>query len=388
MYQKTTLFLGLVLLLCSSTSFITAQQTLPVIQANSLLVDIRDGDSFNPEAWTIVPDVSPDVYTSNSVGKTVTFYTDLDSISYVLDKDQAFDFIILVNGKDSALTRIAYEPSKLDILRASGPYAETTTDLDIPPFTYQDASAEPLRSLREKYNLDSIAGNGNDVSKMLNLMRWVHNTVEHDGGKSNPATMNADYMITTCGEKQGTLNCRGLGIVLNECFLAMGIPSRFVTCKPKDPNDYDCHVINMAFSYDLDKWLWMDPTQNGYIMDEHGELLGISEVRDRLLEGGALILNPDANWNYRSTTYKGWYLDYYMAKNLYWFSTPLHSTYDLETHDKEKHQAYLELLPTGFGEEADRQLEQSFDSGMKRTTYITNNAALFWAKPEQKKVRR
>ena len=364
-----------------------AQNSLPVIRANSLSVNIQDGEYYSEGDWTIVPEAKPDVYTTSSAGKMVTFYTDLDSISYKVTKDGVFDFVILVNGKDSAFTQIIYEKSTLDVLKEAGPYVKASTDENIPKFTYQSADAEPLRRLRETYKLDSIAGEGNDVSKMLNLMRWVHNSIEHNGNKGNPSVKNAEDLMKTCSNQQGTLNCRGLGIVLNEVYLAMGMPSRFVTCSPKDTADFDCHVINMVFSYDLDKWLWMDPTQNSYIMSETGELLAIEEVRDRLINGGTLIVNPDANWNYRGTTDKPWYLDYYMAKNLYWFSSPLHSTYDYETNDGAKEQAYLELYPSGFLPDTKRKLVQTYRSGMKRTTYVTNNDSIFWAKPEKTQLR-
>jgi hypothetical protein len=52
-------------------------------------------------------------------------------------------------------------------------------------------------------------------------------------------------------------------------------------------------------------------------MNEKGKLLGIAEVRQRLIENKPLILNPEANWNHRSSITKEEYLYYYMAKNLY-----------------------------------------------------------------------
>lgn len=55
--------------------------------------------------------------------------------------------------------------------------------------------------------------------------------------------------------------------MLNECYLAMGFKSRFITCMPKVMIN-DCHVINAVYSNTLDKWLWMDPTFNAYVTDE------------------------------------------------------------------------------------------------------------------------
>ena len=96
----------------------------------------------------------------------------------------------------------------------------------------------------------------------------------------------------------------------------MGYQSHFVTCLPKDTTDSDCHVINVVYAPSLRKWVWMDPTNDAYVMNEQGTLLGIEEVRARLLDGRPLLLNPDANWNHRQSATKEQYLYSYMAKNL------------------------------------------------------------------------
>ena len=44
----------------------------------------------------------------------------------------------------------------------------------------------------------------------------------------------------------------------------------------------------------------MDPTFNAYVKDEHGNLLSIAEVRERLITDQPLYLNEDANWNNKS----------------------------------------------------------------------------------------
>jgi hypothetical protein len=71
----------------------------------------------------------------------------------------------------------------------------------------------------------------------------------------NPAVKNAMSMIAVCKRDNRGLNCRGLATVLNECYLAMGFKSRFVTCLPKDSLniDPDCHVINAVYSNTLKK---------------------------------------------------------------------------------------------------------------------------------------
>lgn len=357
-------------------------QNLPIINANSKIVDIKEGSILKKGAWNIMPEYKPDVFTSNKLGETVTFYTDIDSISVKIQTDLVFDFIILLNGKDSAYTQIKYEPTYLEKLKMAKDY-QKETEIDIPKFTYQDASDSNLVALRNGFNLDSIAGTGNEVSQILSLLHWIHDLVPHDGNHNNPIVKNAMSMINVCKTDERGLNCRGLAIVLNECYLAMGFKSRFMTCMPKDSIFQDCHVINSVYSNDLQKWIWVDPTHDAYVMDEKGELLGLGEVREKLIKDEMVILNPDANWNNKHSTVKDYYLLEYMAKNLYRFSCVLHNQYDIETFQKGKQIEYVELIPLDGLNQTPKISKKHFKkSNVTFKTYKTNDPNIFWAKPE------
>lgn len=364
--------------------FLVAQNTLPIIKANSIEVNIQDGDTFKKTAWNISPTINPDIFTSSSKNKTVTFYTDIDSISVALKQDTKFDFVILLNDSIKAHTQIKYAPSFLETLKGAGEFKADTRE--IPEFTYQEASNPNLVALRKEFNLDAIAGTGNEVSKILNLLHWIHRVIPHDGNSTNPQILNAMSLLTVCKKDNRGLNCRGLATVLNECYLALGIKSRFITCLPKDPNDTECHVINMVYSNDLQKWLWIDPTNDAYVMNEKGELLSIEEVRQRLIADEPLILNPEANWNFKSSTVKDYYLYNYMAKNLYRFECPINSEYDSETGQKGKIIKYLQLIPMDYPEQnpgkttyLNKSNETAFES------YKTNNPEQFWKAPKLEK---
>jgi len=84
--------------------------------------------------------------------------------------------------------------------------------------------------------------------------------------------------------------------------LSMGIPARYVTCMPAAPNDSECHVINTVWSSQLQKWLYIDPTMDAWIMDENGTMLSIAEVRERLINDQPLVLCETANWKCDTTT--------------------------------------------------------------------------------------
>jgi len=357
-----------------------AQQKLPVIKASDKMVGIRNDQGFKAKAWSISPEQKPDVYKTTS--KKVTFYTNLDSITIKVKPGKAQDFYILLNGKDSALTRVAYDTSYLDKLKLAKQY-NAKDQRTVPTFTYQDATTPELVKLRETYNLDSIAGEGSEVSQMINLMHWVHRIIRHDGNSDNPESKNAAGIITICQQEKRGVNCRMMATVLNECYLAMGFKSRYITCMPKELVFNDCHVINMVYSTELKKWLWMDPTFDAYVMDEKGILLGVEEVRQRLIDSRTLILNPDANWNFEDSQTREYYLEIYMAKNLYRLECPIYSKYDNETEVKGKEIEYIQLLPLdGLNQSPQKQKQTNQEAGVTYTSYITNNPAFFWTKPE------
>lgn len=258
----------------------------------------------------------------------------------------------------------------------------------LPRFTYQPATDPLLVRLRKEFNLDSIAGGGNEVSKLINVMHWVHNTVPHDGQhESGIKAINAYEIATVSRAKKVGVSCGELATVLNECYLAQGFKSRKIYCFPKDSlrTDYDSHVINVVYAPSLKKWVWMDPTNDAYVMNEKGELLSIEEVRSRLISGEPLIVNPDANWNRRSSTTKDYYLYHYMAKNLYRFYGPVESKYDVETRGGEKTVTYMHFYPEGYGRFAGAPARtETYNKELKTTfiNYSTHNPAAFWQAPE------
>ncbi len=352
-----------------------------IIKANSNIVDIRDGENFYKNAWRINPEIKPDIYTTSSKGKYVTFYTDIDSIIVKITPKTKFDFIILLNDSIKAVTQIKYVPSYLDILKQAEKY-NPLDNRPIPTFEYQDKNDTNLVLLRKELNLDSIAGSGSEELKIINLLHWIHYLIPHDGNHENPIVRNAMSMIIECKKDNRGLNCRGLATVLNECYLSLGIKSRFVTCMPKDSIFNDCHVINMVYLEDKKKWIWIDPTNNAYVMNENGDLLSIQEVRERLISNKPLILNPDANWNNKISISKESYLYDYMAKNLYRLECPLRSEYNFETQENGKELSYVQLLPLdAYQQKPDKEQEKVEKTGTTFITFKTNNPSIFWQKP-------
>jgi hypothetical protein len=252
----------------------------------------------------------------------------------------------------------------------------------IPVFTYQSYKAPELVALRKRFKLDSIAGKGNEAAKAINILHWVHNTVNHDGQhESGIKLINANEIVSVATTKKIGVSCGELSTVLNECYLAMGWKARKVYCFPKDSlkTDYDSHVINTVYLPSKNKWIWVDPTNNAYVTDENGQLLSIQEVRVRLITNKPLAVNTDANWNNRSKVIKSEYLDRYMAKNLYMMYSPLKSEYDYQTPGKNKTIIYVNLLPLDYfvqTPEVSTNIRKETNTTIE--WYRTNNPDTFW----------
>lgn len=271
----------------------------------------------------------------------------------------------------ACMARITEYGDYVQKLKKASPYREGTAPKE-GGFRYMAPNDSDLVFLRQHYKLDSIAGSGDELSKIKNLLSWVHNIVPHDGSSANPQERNAYAMIELCRKENRGVNCRMMAQILAEVYLSMGFKARFVTCLPRDYVS-DCHVINAVYSCTLDKWVWVDPTFEAYVTDEHGTMLSIAEVRARLRSGEELRLNEDANWNHRSKQTKEYYLDSYMAKNLYYLTCMEESRYNAEMWEEGRAYRYYALMPS---EELDLESDSVGTSEIR-----TADEAWFWQSP-------
>ena len=280
--------------------------------------------------------------------KTFEYYTD-----HVIDSEE----IRLTNiNRDSDLDAIRQEPrfkACMERLTKWGDYKQKLKDAKqyhsglVPDgfkFRYAAPNDPDLVKIREHFKLDSVAGTGDEISKIKNLLHWVHEIVPHDGSSYNPKVKNTIAMVELCKKENRGVNCRMMAQMLTEVYLAMGFKARFVTCLPKDYVS-DCHVITTVYSNTLNKWLWVDPTFDAYVMDENGTMLSIAEVRERLREDKPLQLNDYANWNHKSKQTKEYYIDHYMAKNLYHLVCMEWARFNHETAIEGQTYRYIALMP-------------------------------------------
>ncbi len=254
----------------------------------------------------------------------------------------------------------------LETLKLSFPYRRTGQCTPVIGYAYPSDSL--LCRTRDYFNLDSIAGGGDDISRIKNILYWVHDHIRHDGGSPRPdCRLNAIELYEVCRRENRGLNCRFMAIMLNEMLLAEGIPARYLTCQSREwRTDPDCHVINVAWSTSLGKWVWMDPSFAAYASDENGVLLHPGEVRERLRLGLPLLLNEDANWNHKNKQTVDRYLKDYMAKNLYVISANTLNQSEPEGASAHPQGTSVSLVPDKFH---------------FRGKYVTSDDEYFWRPP-------
>lgn len=85
-----------------------AQEKLPIIKSNVSSISIQDGPTLKRNGWSLAPEAKPDIYEAGLIdGKPhkVTFITDVDSISFMVEEGKKYDFIIQ-RGEDLCYTQI------------------------------------------------------------------------------------------------------------------------------------------------------------------------------------------------------------------------------------------------------------------------------------------
>lgn len=185
-----------------------------------------------------------------------------------------------------------------------------------------------ITELRQKYNLDKVAGDGNDLSKILRLLYWVTGNIYHNGSMMSNYDVYVDSISLlnhSFGKnKEYGLNCVFLSYVLVECCLAVDIKAKPLFMMPMSPYDDDNHVVVIAFDSQNNKWIMIDPTYGSFLSNKNGTILNPLEIRSMYAKQN----NPEINNNFSYNHIKGKDLENirtnyhtYMAKNSFSYIT-------------------------------------------------------------------
>lgn len=221
---------------------------------------------------------------------------------------------------------------------------EAYVDKNVEAFQYCTKEKE-LSDLKEKYDIEKVAGSNDELSKVLNLLDWISTSIHHEGSISKNIEMNSMELLRYCFEKgkSNGINCRMKATILTEMLLSIGIISRIVSLHPLNPGDMDNHVVSQVWLNEKSKWIIVDPTTNSYFKNHNGELLNAIELREAIISEEEIVCNPKTNFGGKLDNYEA-YLTY-MAKNLFYMHSPLVNGFGSEM---KKHQKWIALIPKDF----------------------------------------
>lgn len=251
-------------------------------------------------------------------------------------------------------------------------------------FQYAAPTDDNLRKLRDTYDLETIAGQGSEIDRIINLTRWVFQLTGHANEPEIPKKLNALNLIHLAKVEHMQINCFMKTVILNEVFLSMGFSSRQTHLLPHSHEEDESHFITSVYSLTLWKWILMDPDFGVYMTDEKGNILGVAEIRSRLIAGEPLVEKDIENtggnifaeaWANLNNFIDGSDYTWFLSDFIFKIRCPQNSMFD---QSSKPNRVYFELIPDRYCEEL-LQEPQITKRGNK-IVYI-NDEDLFWQKP-------
>lgn len=201
-----------------------------------------------------------------------------------------------------------------------------------------------FEELRNKYDLTTIAGKGSDFVRAKKLLHYLAPRLTHSSYYDNHIENNALQLLeySLDNPEQG-INCSSKSKILVECCLALGIYARRVVIMPYSPYDFDNHVVTEIYDRKLAKWIMLDPTTDGYFIDEAKTPLSLLEMRDKFANAEFItfIKVKDSMADIYKLREKHIEINSYICKNLFYFSIEKYSTFGAKGE-------YLDFIPANY----------------------------------------
>lgn len=258
----------------------------------------------------------------------------------------------------------------LQKLKDCKPYTSEAVSFEFQKLVDEEEAALIRSYFKENAGLDleALAASSKTTwEKAVELACFVAKNIPHDNQKEWLDDRSAISLWEYSRRVKTGFNCRWHSIILSELMLAVGIKNRFITCLPQDKNDGDCHVVNLVWLEELNKWAMIDSDMVEYATDYEGTPLSLEEMREYLIAGKDFYIKVLPGFeNYWVAQEAGInYMQAYWAKNLYWFSE--HTTYGFGLEGKRTlPDSYVALVPPGY------------DCSHQSANEVTSNAAAFW----------
>ncbi len=216
----------------------------------------------------------------------------------------------------------------------SGNVEEIIYEFDRPEF----------EELRTKYDLVKIAGKGSDFSRAKRLLHYLAPRLTHSSWYDNHIECNALRLLeySLDNPEQG-INCLNKSKILVECCMALGIFARRVRIMPFSPYDFDNHVVAEIYDRTLEKWIMLDPTTDGYFIDETKTPLSLLEMRSKFANAEFItyVHSTASLKDIHKLRAKRMDTNMYICKNLFYFRVEKYSTFG-------EKKSYLNFVPLHY----------------------------------------
>ena len=243
--------------------------------------------------------------------------------------------ILLASCASTDYVENDYEKN-VELLKTAAPYKTDTTKNFQKEYLVDQTRAAQIREYfktNTSLDLDAIAASKKTTwEKALDVAVFVAKNIPHNNQKEMLVERNAITLWEYSRRNKNGFNCRWHATILSELLLSIGIRNSFVTCLPYDKDDGDCHVVNIVWLPELNKWAMLDCDFTQYVTNSDGTPLSLQEMREYIQSGKNFTVNIlpgfEASWVAKPSGKK--YLQAYWAKNLYWFALYTVYAFDLE----------------------------------------------------------
>jgi len=181
-------------------------------------------------------------------------------------------------------------------------------------FTYLPVYDE----MKKEYPLEEKAGDGDTMTRSLNLMEWFCSNTKYNGASfRNPFKAKNRYMNLMRYALKNTfshsVNCADMAMGFSDCLLAVGICAMPVWLM----NTNNCHVVVHVYLPEEERWVMLDPSFDAYLLDGAGKVLDLIEIRARTAKKEPLeIARYSLNG---SQFFKENYLPFFVQSSLFEF---------------------------------------------------------------------
>lgn len=282
------------------------------------------------------------------------------------------------NDDFSFISKQKYKSIYLNILKTAEKYDYSENELIEYDYSFDD---NEITNLKVAYNIEALKDE-TEFKTFLNAINWVSYTLKSNKSPNAPL---GDSVTIIKDVKAGkyAANCYTYAVVLNDVLCALGYRCKYVFCYPIDFHPLDCHVVNLVYSVERNKWILLDAANNVFFSDDQGNILDIQELRNCLVNDINVevnLLDMYNNIKHLNKMLIKQKILTYMTKNMYRFGCYMNSQKDRKAICTSID--FYHLVPTTFMRVPCCLSEYDFEKKVKLTEHYLSDPHSFWSTPK------